>query len=342
VSSEVSQYAYLNGRVSVLAESLLPEARLRGLLQVGNEASVLRDAALPEELHEERDPAVLEQRLMSVLMHEAALLIRPLSGLDRELLRYWMGRVHLINLKLLLRGIVTHAEREALASHLLDLRPLDFLPTQALLHSEDVAEFLRNLEQSPFSEMARYARTVYSERQSQFDLESALDHHYFTGLVKRINAVGERDRLRMRMVIGLYLDQINLVWLLRYRLIYRITPPHAYFLLIPAGHHLHSKQLLALAQLESLDAVVAALPDALRERLAGVENITQVELRMEALSTHAANRLLRATSFNVSRAMFYLLLRQRQLMHIHAILKGRALGLAEELIRASASLEEAV
>ena len=38
-------------------------------------------------------------------------------------------------------------------------------------------------------------------------------------------------------------DRVNLVWLLRYRFAYNLSPAQAYYLLIPASHRLLPQQM---------------------------------------------------------------------------------------------------
>ena len=75
-----------------------------------------------------------------------------------------------------------------------------------------------------------------------------------------VNQLPVDDRARVQPFIAHVIDQVNLVWLMRYRLGYGMTPPHTFFLLVRTSGQLDRTRLAALAQLDSLDAMIDALP----------------------------------------------------------------------------------
>ena len=107
-----------------------------------------------------------------------------------------------------------------------------------------------------------------------------------------------------------FIDQMNLVWLLRYRHVYGMEPAHAYYLLVPAGQHLGSKVLLSLVQLGSVEEVVQQLPAPLGRLMAGVTSVPEVEAVMRRETARVARRVLDYTTFNLARPCAYLLLRE--------------------------------
>jgi V/A-type H+-transporting ATPase subunit C len=134
------------------------------------------------------------------------------------------------------------------------------------------------------------------------------------------------------------MDQVNLVWLLRYRFAYHFPPAEAYYLLVPYGRHLGSQRLRELARLEGLEELISQLPEPLAEVLAGASSTTDVERRLEAETVRETEIILYQSVFELARALAYLMLREQQLIRIYGILKGRHLRLDSELIRLTARL----
>lgn len=335
--SSARRYAYLHARVSALATYLQGAVDAPfGSEQEAQEA--LRRAGLDAALASHSDQ--VEKHALETLVAEAALLIRPLIGAPRELLRHWVRRFELMNMKALIRAKLNTGSRAQVRAQLLDLGPLTDLPIDDLLHAEDLPDLLRQLEATPYSIMARHARRSYEQRRDLFGVESALERQYFAGLIQRLYALPRSDRPQLRDFLATMLDQINLTWLLRYRFAYGLEPPQAYFLLVPLGSGLGGA-LLHLARLESMAQVLAELPEVLRKVLDGSRSVREVELRMSARTQAAAWRVLRTAGFDLARAVAYLYLREQQLHRLHMLVKGRSLRLSSALVRAAADLPRA-
>jgi V/A-type H+-transporting ATPase subunit C len=106
-----------------------------------------------------------------------------------------------------------------------------------------------------------------------------------------------------------------------------------YYLLVGSHYSLSGAQLRELAALESLDAVLAALPAAWQARLAGVTDIPGVFGRLEHDAAEQALRVLHSSAPDVARAFAYLILRERDLRAVRAVLRGRHLALPAADIR---------
>jgi len=340
--SAASRYAYLHTRVSLFAGRLLP----------GNILSQMMDQSLEEQLQtlapfdlrvpmtdHALDEKALEQALITQLVGEAQRLARPLTGSGREMIAYWVRRLEMANLKTILRAMVAGQPAVDIRGDLLDLGPMAALPVDSLIHAEDTAELLRRLEHSVYADMARQARGIYEEQRELFAVEAALDREYFTGLSKRANGLPDEDGRDLRRLTGVFIDQMNLVWLLRYRHVYGMEPAHAYYLLVPAGQYLDSKVLLSLVQLNGVEEVVQQLPTALGRLMTGVTTIPEVETVMRRETARVARRVLDYTTFNLARPCAYLLLREWQLWQIQGALKGAQLHLDPALMRRAARME---
>ncbi len=338
----VARYAYLHSRVSVMSVRLLSEDRLRSLVELapGQEGDIFQSAALTG-LHSDEPsepPSSLEQRLVTLLMADFVIFVRALTGPPREFLLYVAYRSELSNLKAILRGKMTGQSVAAIRDQLVDMGPFARLPVEDLLRTDDVAEMLRRLERTPFADIAREARRIFEERRDLFALDAAVDRRYFAELWKRTLKV-ERGRDRpLRSLIGGNIDRFNLVWLLRYRFAYHLSPAEAYYLLIPAGYRLHSRVLLTLSQLDSFEEVIEHLPPPFAGWLAGAKSASDVASILDRESWRQAQTLLRYGLFSLARVAAYLMLRDRDLRQLRAVIKGKRMQLSTALIREAVDL----
>lgn len=336
MGTRVAAYAYLNTRVSLMAEQLLhrkqretllhlPVPEMKPLLiQAGLEALVQQ---LPE------NTVQLEQYLATKLIGESITLMRCMNHGERNFIRHWMRRLELINLKFILRSKFSGLSRIDQSRDLLDLGGLTSLAHQALINTDSVEEFLRQLKNSSYGSMARPARKAFAEHHSLFDVEAVLDTNYYHQLARLASSLEGEHKQQVVKLLGTWFDQVNLVSLLRFRFVYKLAAPHAYFLLAPGGRNLSLDTLQRLAQQPDVAEVIKHLPSALSGQLAHTDNIEDIEHHMQQRVRTHANSILRKQRFNMARAYAYLYLREQQIQLIHAILKGHMLGFSGELIQ---------
>jgi V/A-type H+-transporting ATPase subunit C len=280
----------------------------------------------------------LDHRVMPLLLEELSILLRPLTGPARELLLYWARRFEISNLKALLRGKMNHESNERVRKQLIPVGPFASLPNERLLMSADIAELLRNVEETPYAEVARDARRIFEKEQELFAIDAGIDRRYYAGLMRRANSDGLDGRANFHLLVGWMIDRINLVWLLRYRFAYGLSPSQSYYLLIPAGYRLTGPQLLTLAQYSNLEEVLRHLPEPFRSMLEGAKTTSEVMRRLEQKVWDLAQSILRRRAGDPSRALAYLILHERDLRRARAILRGRKLNMSQSLIKAAAGL----
>jgi V/A-type H+-transporting ATPase subunit C len=128
------------------------------------------------------------------------------------------------------------------------------------------------------------------------------------------------------------MDRFNLLWLMRYRFSYGLSPARAFYLLSSTGSQLHSEQLMKLAKLDSLASMISECPASIQQLLQGQQDLFHIELLMELHLVSAARSNLTYASSQVSRSFAYLILREAQTRFILAILKGKKLGFDQGLI----------
>lgn len=330
--SSIRQQAYLATRVSILRERLLPEPVLLGLVGRPLE-QVLAEGVGGIRVDGKVDPAVLDRALMRAMLSEVAILLRPLHGYARDFFMYWSRRFELFNLKAMIRGKFRGLPEAEIKRHLLSMPPFTVLPQDRLLRAESVAELLRLIEAGPYGGLAGQARKVLEETRDTHAVEAAIDQRYYMGLAKRVHLLAREDVEATHRLMGLVIDRINLSWLVRYRFTYALSPTETYYYLIRHGHYLHRQRILSLVEMDSVEAVVEALPDTLREAVGQASTPLQVEQRLTALVEERARRAFRNSRSVVTRAVAYLILRESQLNSLRALILGTQLGLAPEVIR---------
>lgn len=336
-----ASHTYLKTRVAVMSKQLYSPRQFEHLIRSPLEA-LGREFSLHEFIERGLSRATLnrvaEKALIGTLMQELSVLLRPLEGAARNILIHWIRKFELYNLKAIIRGKLQELSFDQIKENLHDLPPLISLPHERLLRTESILELLRQLEEGPYSDIAHQARRVYEEKNEPFSLDAAIDHSYYTGLLRRASANEGFDRSSLLELLGALIDQQNLIWLLRYRFSYGLSATETYFHLIPFGRRLYREQLKILVNKDSLEEVITGLRGHLGEVMSGVGDALEAERILDNETAAQAHQSLRFSPSAVTRSLAYLILREMDLKKIYAIIQGKVLLLENDLIRTAAGM----
>jgi V/A-type H+-transporting ATPase subunit C len=338
--------AYLNTRVSVMATQLFDSVLVASLTQQGLDEIGERFAltgVLDEQLPPRARSRAVEQALIQTLLSELAVLARPMTAAERALLRNWGRKFALANLKTLIRGKLYDLDRKEIRDNLYDLPPQVRLPNQdGLFRAENVLELLRQLEGGPYSLIARQAREIFEQKREPFALEATIDQRYYIGLVRQVTQFHDDNLRPLQQLVGALLDGVDLLWLLRFRFSYRLSPSETFYQLVPSTRQLHRDRLLELVDLDSFERVLGALPPPLNELSAGSANLVDLQKRLGRHLRGEALRVLHHGRSGVARALAYLILREMDLLLLYALIQGRLLSLPEEMVGIAMELADPV
>jgi V/A-type H+-transporting ATPase subunit C len=334
----MKDYAYLNTRVAILASQLLSESQLTALLQqpLGQQhtGQSLRDELLNDTRLE---PTVIEQAWLIQMLADFQVLVRPMWGSTREWLTYWFHKFDIANLKTIVRGKIAGLTAEKIHEQLLELKPFTTLPIEQLLRTEDISELLRRLEESSYANIARATRGVFEKEHQLYSLDAAIDRHYLLGFIQRMRVLEADQRKYLLPILHIFMDRINLLWLLRYRLAYQLSAAETYYLLIPTGSRLNRQLLQRLVEFNSLAEILANLPEPLYSLLAEAETTFVVDQRLIQETQRVAQLSLKFHHFTLAKIFAYVLLREMEMRQVMAIIKGKRFNLNQDTIALAAT-----
>jgi len=327
--------AYLSARITVFAKRLLGFEQLTSLIGLDFDQIVAKITELTGRTYLiNQETSRIENHLTSMALNDFQILIRPYSGSERRFFFYAIRWFELANLKVLIRGKFSSTDNAKIEQQLVDLGDFADLPLARLLETEDPYEMLRLLETTAYVGIVRQARHVLEEHGNDlFLLDATIDRSFFLDLNQRIRFLQPRDAEAVGRLMGTLLDRFNLLWLLRYRFSYGLSPAKSYFLLTASGNKLHSAELMRLAKMETIEEVVAKLPWPFQQLLDGLGAITDIETMMEYFSLSIAAKSLSNSTNQVARTLAYILLREAEVRFLQAMLKGKQLGFTQDLIR---------
>ncbi len=326
---------YLHTRISALTERLIAPDEVATLcgLSLSELAQRFGLERLLEEPHERRAKSrSVKQALINTLLNELRILIRPMNAAEAGLILAWGRKYALFNLKTLLRGKLYALNQDEIRANLYELPEHVRLPQQELFQAEGVLELLRKLEQGPYSLIAKQGREVFEQKREPFALEAALDQRYYLEMTRRLQQVPGSSQDELKQLLGAVLDRVGLLWLLRFRFSYGLSPSETFYQLVPSVRLLHRERLLALVNLDSFEEIIVALPEPMKTDLAGSQGLIEVQQRLGGHVTRVSRRILANGQSGVARALAYLILREHGVLMLFSLVQGHLLGLPRELV----------
>jgi V/A-type H+-transporting ATPase subunit C len=246
--------AYLATRLDLLAARLLPFTDLSAVLdrQVPNIVESINGAYAHGDDRLDESGLGCGRFLGRRMLEDFQMLLRPFHGNEYRFLKQAMRWFELVNLKVLIRGKFTAVPESALLEQLSEMGSFADLPLARLVETDDPLEMLRLLEQTAYGSVVRQARRVYEEQgHDLFSLDSAIDRNFFIELSHRALLLERADQVALSRVLGVLMDRFNLLWLLRFRFSYGLSPAKSYYLLSANGLKLDSARLMNLVRQES-------------------------------------------------------------------------------------------
>lgn len=333
--SRLAEQAYLRTRIAIMHAGMRSPAQLEALIELPRE-DLLQAIGLGETTARlPRDQALerFEQALMQDWLDELGNLLRPLRGAARNILLQWARRYEVYNLKALIRGKMNRLDNDEIERSLFRLPGFLSLNHHELLNTDDAGELFIRLEGTPYQSLARQARRRLLEHQDLFMTDASLDQAFYTEVFKAVQPLDPPDRQEMHGLVGSVVDRHNLVWMLRYRYNYALSPAEVLYLSIDGGLQLDRRRLRDMVKAETFEECLARAPDRLRESLHGCTSILAIEARMQQNLALRAEHAIRHSPSVLATAFGYLILRFYEMRTLHAIAQARLSGLDNDILR---------
>lgn len=327
-------YAFLHARLGAMKAELIDPVQWQQLLSAESFEEQKRQLAATcyaPWLRATREETL--SRVRNAVYPAARKIERSVPSRAARLIHAWASRDVLRNLKTVLNGKAVGAPEEQIRSELLELDPMYSLPIEPLLGCSSLEAAFDILETTPLKHWIRTVRRIHHRDPTLFGLSAALDRLYYPEVCQQLPQLPAGDRAAVWRLLRLEIDQVNLVWLLRYRLNYGLSPAETYYLLVPVTGLVGDDRLKALVPETSLSAVVSRLrPRWLSSLMSPCQTIWQVEVAMWRQRARVARQMLISAAFTLGEALALLVLKVVEVRNLVALLSGRAFGAGQEEI----------
>jgi V/A-type H+-transporting ATPase subunit C len=331
---------YVNARVRARKSALYGDEEYRKLVRMGP-AEIAR---FMEESEYEAEINALGARYSGVDLIEYAL-NRNLAKQFDDILDWANGRLYDLiarylrkfdawNIKTVVRGIYTDADREEVADDLIRAGEFDEDFVDKLLEAASIEDVVERLDGTIFDEGLEEAYDDYEESGVLVPLENAVDRAYYENLLEGLTV--DEATQQYRELLEAEIDFRNA------RNALRLARSGAD--IDPADYYIDGGSLFTAAELATLSKNPNELLTAIREskygdelsdaldRLEEADSLIAFERSLEAALLEYAAGLGNVFPLSVSPVIAYILEKEREVDNIRAIARGREAGLSEDEI----------
>ena len=332
-----SGYAAIHSRVRVMYSTLLGPREvvdlanapdlpgLVGLLKDTPYGPYL-DGLEDKELTPKQFTHQIQERLADVYIT----LIHSAPSQTRSLLTELFRHFEVDNLKTLLRAIIINSSWEQVREILFPLGSLSKLPAEKMLETGTIEAAVAQLNNTPYYDTLSHAIKRYTEEQSLFPLEVALDLNYWRTLWINTNRLPGQDRTQALRIVGPWVDVNNLMWAMRYRVYHHLSEEEIINYTLPYGYRVRDEDIRAIAAGADIARIVMRIYPGLSnvdELLQNPERgLPKLELQLQRHLMQQFNAVFTGYPFHIGLPLAFLVLNELEFQDLTVLIEAKASG----------------
>ncbi len=283
-----------------------------------------------KELDARRAVSLIKRRIADVYLT----VIHSAPAHTRSLVIQLFRHFEIDNLKAVLRGIVNGSTWDQVQDVLFPLGSLNILPAQQMLEAGNIEAAIALLSNTPYHETLTYALKRYSDEQSLFPLEVALDLSYWRKLWASVNQLPGQDHAQSLRVIGPLVDMNNIMWALRYRVYHHLSEEEVINYTLPFGYRVHDEDIRTIAAGADIGQVAERLypglsnVDALLE--APERGLPKLELLLQRRLIGQLRSVFTGYPFNISLPLAFVLLNELELQDLTVLIGAKSTRMSND------------
>lgn len=336
-----ARYGYPNAKVRALRSRKLTEQDHHFLLAAKDLSSCLSylattsySSCLPDPEKKIWELPALERQLAQPLLDHYAKVVHSLRGVkERKLILALFRRFEAENLKIVLRALFATLSRDAVSHLLYPLGRLSSLDWETLWSCNSISKLLEHLRPGIFGLSLQHALPQFEAQGRLFPLEMCLDFSCFRILRQAISALSSRyDRTVTEKILTLYIDILNISWVIRLKKEYGLRPEEIVNYTLPEGKLIPLSSLNRLARAEDITEFIAHLPPAFHRELSSIRDWGKIGQHLEIYFLKTLTNIFSGQPFHLGIEVAYLLEKEIELANLITLLQAKAKNISAEKI----------
>jgi len=302
-------------------------------------ASALSGTVYAKHLRDSADLPQIEHGLKQDLVLSYIKLLMFLRGRSARFVEALLGRFELLNLKSIIRSLArTSGEEGSVEPFIFSLGRYHTIPIDEALEADDLEDCIALMKKTPFARPLEIGYQQYAEEGKLFLLELALDLDYYDRLWKAMDDLGMVDKLNAAKLLGIQYDTSNIVWILRFREYYDLSPEQIFQYIIPHGWRIRGKLFWEVADESDIaGAIVKRKVSPYDEILSSVDRvdgslILGIELSLLRYRYRESLKMFMKYPLQSAQLIAFFTCKEMEIRDIITILSGVQMELPQERI----------
>jgi len=341
---EIANYAYSNARIQVMTSRIIPEEKLKEMIEASSLAEVVAALETTEyspylrEMMEERSEAIekaLNRHTADAYREVAMMVPLNLKKILVVLLRKW----DVYNIKLILRGVYAQRSPDDIRADLVSVGELDPSKVNELAEARSLEEVVSNLDGTPYSHLIESLQ-LFDQTKNLTVLEARLDNLLYEDAWADVTSQPlDENLLALKNYMATNIDVVNLKFVFRAKKD-RLAAGSIEGYLVKGGG-LQESLFKALLEVDSVDNVVAALEgtkyyqpvlNAVPE-YESTGSILPIELALDGYLVKVGKDISITQPFGIGPAIGYLSMKEMEIRNVRTLARGIEAGLSPDEIR---------
>ena len=333
-----ASYARMRG----IKGKLLDKIQLESFLEAPDAKTIisaLTQTAYSEQIQNSFDIFRVEHGLKQELVLYYMRILQFLSGNSANFIRNLLSKFELLNVKSIIRKIVHKIDNTSIEPFIFSLGKYHSIPIKDAIEVDSLKNLIVLMNKTPFKRPLEIGYEQYESEGTIFPIELALDLDYYNNIRNSLNSLGPIDKNGAGKLLGMQLDIVNILWILRFKEYYKLPPEKIIQYIIPYGWAKDEGVLqkivkendvlnaIATLGISPYDKVLSFVSPVDRNIITGTEIILTRYLYKECSHTFMDFHL------QMSPILAFLIIGEMQIRDIVTILSGRNLRLSPERIR---------
>ncbi len=341
---EIANYAYSNSRIQVMSSRIIPEEKLKEMIEASSLAEVVAALEATEyspylrEMMDEQSEAIeraLNRHTADSYREVATMVPMNFKKILAVLLRKW----DVYNIKMILRGVYAERSPDDIRADLVPVGELDPSKIGVLVEARSLEEVISNLDGTPYSRLAESLQ-LFDQTKNLTVFEATLDKILYEDAWGYATSQPlDENLLSLKNYLATNIDVVNLKFVFRAKRDGLAAGSIEGYLV--KGGNLAESLIKSILEVDSVDNVVAALEGTkyYQPVLAAVpeyestRSILPIELALDGYLARVGKDISITQPFGIGPAIGYLSMKEMEIRNVRTLARGIESGLSADEIR---------
>ncbi|MGA1865180.1 MAG: V-type ATPase subunit [bacterium] len=329
------RFSYINSKLHSLKSMLLKQSDYKNLIQTqgfNGFVEYLKPTSYGKDLDESiHSYDELTRIYYRNLLNDYIKLIDNISINHKTLVNHLYQRYELENIKVILRTICYERSKKEAFELLFPLDKYQTVSIDRLLDSKDLLDFIDRLKDTWYYDPLDNSSYRFEKEGETFPLEIALDLRYYARLWEIVSSLKRDDQKNAKSLIGIQLDALNILWIIRFKESYRFSPEEILNYSLTNGSFITPKKRKRLAYSIDQRNIINNLNGTPYNKL--LNEIDDPEIAYTVLLQYIfyqAKKNWIANPFQIGIILDYLFFKEIEVRNLITITEARKIGLSTE------------